>query len=166
VHEHEADGAGTDDDHGVAGTGSALFEAADDAGKRFGEGGVLEGDTVGDEEGVLFDDAGGDADVLGVGAVVEEEVFAEILLAMGAEETDVAGSGVEGYDAVAFAEGVDSGADFGDYAGELVTEGDRRLQHEGMVAAAVDLEISAAGKGCAYTNDQLSVRGAGDIYLL
>ena len=42
VHEHEADGAGADDDHGVAGAGSALFEAANDAGEGFGEGGVFE----------------------------------------------------------------------------------------------------------------------------
>ena len=82
VHEHEADGAGADDDHGVAGLGSAFLEAADDAGEGLGEGGVFEGDVVGDEEGVLFDDAGGDADVFGVGAVVEEEILAEILLAM------------------------------------------------------------------------------------
>ena len=59
VHEHEADGAGADDDHGVAGLGAGLFEAVDDAGQRLGERGVLEGDAVGDEQGVLLDDAAG-----------------------------------------------------------------------------------------------------------
>ena len=85
------------------------------------------GTPSGMSEGVLLDDAGGDADVFGVGSVVEEQVLAEVLLAVAAEEADVAGGGVEGDDAVAFAEGGDAGADFGDDAGELVAEGDGRL---------------------------------------
>ena len=54
VDEEQADGAGAEDDGGLVGCGAGLFEAADDAGEGFGEGGVLEGDGVGDAEGVLL----------------------------------------------------------------------------------------------------------------
>ena len=108
----QADGAGADDDHGVAGAGAGLFEATDDAGERLGEGGVLEAGLAGMAQGIFLDDAGGDADVFGVGAVVEEEVFAEVLLAVAAEEAGVAGGGVEGHDAVADGEVGDACADF------------------------------------------------------
>lgn len=94
VHEHEADGPGSDHDHRIAGPGATLFQAADDAGKRFGEGGMLEWDTVRDPEGIFFDDTGGNFDVFGVGAVVEEKIFAEVLLIVLAEETGVARGGV------------------------------------------------------------------------
>jgi hypothetical protein len=72
VHEHQADGPCADDDHGVAGFGSALLEAANDTGQRFSERGVLEGDIVRDEQGILFDDASWNTDELGVGPVVEQ----------------------------------------------------------------------------------------------
>ncbi len=99
--EEQADGAGAEDDGGLVGGSLGLFEAAEDAGEGFGEGGVLEGDVVGDAERVFLDDAGGDADVFGIGAVVEEEVVAEVLLVVQAEEAGVAGRGVEGEDAIA-----------------------------------------------------------------
>ena len=35
-----------------------------------------------------------------------------------------------------------------------------------MVAATVDLEVGAAGKGRAHANDQFPVQGAGYVYLL
>ena len=162
VHEHEADGTGADDDHGVAGLGAALFEAADDAGKRFGEGGMLEGNIVGDEEGIFFDDAGGDAEVLGVGAVVEDEILAEVLLVVAAEVAAVAGGGVEGDDAVALFELRHAGADLGDDAGELVAKEDGRLEHHGVVAAAIDLEVGSAGERGAHLDDDLARPGLGD----
>ncbi len=112
----------------------------------------------GNQQGVLFDDAGGDADVLGVSAVVEEEVFAEILLAVAAEEADVAGSGVEGDDAVAACEWRYSGPTSTTVPASFVAEGDGRLQHHGVVAAAIDLEIGAAGEGCADPDHQFAVR--------
>lgn len=147
VDEKEADGAGAEDDGGLAGVGVRFFKTTDHAGEGFGEGGVLEGDVVGDEEGVFFDDAGGDADVLGVSTVVEEEIVAEVLLVVEAEEAGVAGGGVEGQDAVADREFCDAVADFNDGPGELVTEEAVKGEHLGVVAAAIDFEVSAAGEG-------------------
>jgi hypothetical protein len=63
----------------------------DHAGEGLGEGGVFEGDVGRDKECVFFDDARRDAEVFGVGAVVEDKVFAEILLAAGAPIACVAG---------------------------------------------------------------------------
>ena len=83
---------------------------------------MLEGDGVGDAEGIFFDDACGNADEFGVGAVVEEEIVAEVLLAVAAEEADVAGRGVEGQDAVADGEFGDAVADLDDGSGDLVAE--------------------------------------------
>ena len=156
MHEHQADGAGADDDHGVARAGTALFQAADDAGERFSEGGVFKRSGGGDGEGVFGDDTGGDADVLGVGSVVEEEILAEVLLAVAAEETDVAGCGVESDDAVADFEGGYSFAGLYDGSGDLVAEGNGRLQHFGVVAATVDFEIGTAGEGRADPEDQFA----------
>ena len=77
------------------------FEPLHHAGERLGERGVLQRHAVRDQQRVLLHDARGDAHVLGVGAVVEEQVFAEVLLAVPAEEAVVAGRGVHGDDAVA-----------------------------------------------------------------
>jgi hypothetical protein len=143
-----------------------LFEAAQDAGQGFGEGGVLEGDGVGDREGVFFDDACGDADELGVGTVVEEEVVAEVLLAVEAEEAGVAGCGVEREDAVAEGEPGDAFADLDDGSGDLVAEEAVEGEHLGVIAAAVDFEVGAAGEGGADAQDELAGAGGGDGHVL
>ncbi len=127
---------------------------------------MLEGDGVGDAEGVFFDDARGDADVLGVGAVVEEQVVAEVLLVVAAEEAGVAGRGVEREDAVADGERGDAFADLDDGSGEFVAEEAIEGEHFGVVAAAVDLEVGAAGKGGAHAQDQLAGSGRGDRDIL
>ena len=48
VNKEQANGAGAENDSGLAGGSVGFFESAEDAGQRFGEGGVLEGDVVGD----------------------------------------------------------------------------------------------------------------------
>ena len=148
------------------GLGSAFFEAANDAGQGFGESGVFEGNAVGNEQSVLLDDTGWDADVFGVGSVVEEEVFAEILLAVAAEETDVAGGRVEGNDPVAFAEVGDAGARLRRPLRRARGQRGWAAQHHGVVAAAVDLQVGAAGQGGADANHQFPGRGLGDRHLL
>jgi hypothetical protein len=47
-------------------------------------------------------------------------------------------------------------------SGELVAEGDGRLEHHGVIAAAVDLEVGAAGEGSADAKHQLALGGARD----
>jgi hypothetical protein len=105
---------------------------------------------------VLLHDARRDAHVLGVGAVVEEQVLAEVLLSVTAEETVVAGGGVERQHAVAHAEPGDTGTHLYDYASQLVAEDHRGLQHHGVVSAAVDLEVGAAGEGRAHAQEEFA----------
>jgi hypothetical protein len=126
-----------------------FFKALEDAGERFDEGGVEVAEMGGDLVHVALYDAGGDADIFGVGAVVEEEVLAEILEATAAVETVEAGGGVGGDDALADVEALDVFADGDDVAGEFVAEEGRRDDHLGVITAAKDLDVGAAGKGSA-----------------
>ena len=59
--EHQADGAEADDDDIVARLQAAFLGAFHHAGERLNERGVLVGDVIGDEVGVAFDDARGNA---------------------------------------------------------------------------------------------------------
>ena len=54
---------------------------------------------------VLFDDAAGDADEFGVGAVIEEKIVAEVLEILLAVEAVAARGGIAGHDAVTLAPG-------------------------------------------------------------
>ena len=78
--EHQADGAAAEDGDGVADFDAGFMQAAQDAGQRFGHGRVFEADVGGNDQHVGFNDAARHANVLGVRAVVEEEIFAEIFL--------------------------------------------------------------------------------------
>src|SRR5579885_919476 len=100
VDEHKADGARADDGDGIAWLRVGFLQSASDAGKRLGERGVLEGNSVGNMQCVLFDNARRDADVFGVGSVVADEVIAEVLLSSLAEVALIArGAGERGCDA-------------------------------------------------------------------
>jgi hypothetical protein len=59
LHEHQADGPQADDRDGVAGLRGGLFEAADHAGQRFHQCGILIAHMLGDDVGVALDDARG-----------------------------------------------------------------------------------------------------------
>ena len=60
----------------------------------------------------------------------------------------------------------DAGADFDDRAGQLMAEDDGRLQHHGVIAAAVDLEVGAAGERRAHAQQQFSMARVRDGYPL
>jgi len=75
---------------------------------------VFQRNESGNVHGVLLDDARGDADVFGIGSVVEEQIFAEILLAALAEVALAAGRGVDGHDSIADGEAGDACSDLGD----------------------------------------------------
>jgi len=161
VHEHEADGAASDDDDGVSGLSVRFFETANDACQGLSESGVFEGDVGGHEQRVLLDDARGDGDEFGVGSVVEEEVVAQILLAAEAEIALVAWSRVEGNDPIADPKIPYAPADFVNNAGEFVSEGHGQGEHSGMIAATVNLQIGATGEGSLNANDDFSRTGYG-----
>ncbi len=162
LHEHQSNGAAAEDGDGVADLDSGFMQAAQNAGQRLGHGGIFEADAGRDDQHVGFNDALRHADVFGVGAVVEEQIFAEILLMLGAVKAHLAGSGVEGDDAHALLEAVDAGADFLDDSGQFVAEQGGRDDHAGMVAALEHLEISAAGQGDLDLDQNLAVTHARD----
>ena len=86
------------------GRGSRILKSVHGAGQRLSQRGVLQRHMIGNMKRVLGDDARGNADELGVGAVVEEQIVAEILLAALAEVALAAGRGVERHHAVAGSE--------------------------------------------------------------
>src|SRR5439155_22180511 len=99
--EHEADRPQADNRHRIARTDASLFEAPQHASQRLHQRGVLIADVFRDLVGVALDDAGGNANVFGVGAVIEQDVFAQILLALLAEIALFAGRGIGSYHALA-----------------------------------------------------------------
>ena len=75
----------------IARARSRFLEAAHHACQRFHQRRVLIADLVGNQVGIALHDARRNADVLRIGAVVEQQVLAEILEAAVAEETLAAG---------------------------------------------------------------------------
>ena len=86
AHEHQADGSQADDRDVVAGPHVGLFQAAQHAGQRFDQRRILIADVRRNLVRIALDDAGRNADVLGVGAVVEQQILAEVLQAAAAIE--------------------------------------------------------------------------------
>ena len=74
--EHHADGPQTDDRDAIAGTEAGFFQSPNNARQRLHESRVLIGDVVGDLVHVLLNDASGNADVLRIGSVVEQQILA------------------------------------------------------------------------------------------
>jgi hypothetical protein len=156
MHKHQSNGTGADDHHGVAGSSCCLFEATDDTGERLRQGSILQGNPIWDQQGILLNDTCRNTNVLGVGAIVEEKIFAEILLTAKAEETPVAGGGVQSDDAIPLTEVGYARTYLGNGTGDLVAKEDWRLQHHRVVSAPVDLKIGPACQSGSYADHQLS----------
>src|SRR5437763_9015792 len=95
---------------------------------------------------ILFHDAPRNADVLSISAIVEQQVVAQVLLAVEAVKANSAGRGVGGNHAHAGGEFLDARSHFHNLAGQFVSKQCRRSDHAGMIAASKDLQIGAAGK--------------------
>jgi hypothetical protein len=80
VYEHKADRAASDNGDGVTDFNSGFVKTAQHAGQRFDHGSFFKTDVGRDNKRVQVDDAARDADVFGICAVVEQQVFAEIFL--------------------------------------------------------------------------------------
>jgi hypothetical protein len=120
------------------------MNAAQDARERLDKRSTAVIDGVRHLEHVFHHDAAGDAEILGVGAIVEEQVFAEIFLAATTMETTQARRGISGDYTLADAPaGVNTLAQSCDFADDFVAEHGGRLNHARVVAALPDFEISA-----------------------
>ena len=93
---------------------------------------------------VAVDDRTRDPDELCVRPVVEEEVFAQVLVITAAVEALVARGRVRGHNPVTDFERRDRRAHLRDVACELVAERSWERDHAGMVSAAEDLQVRAA----------------------
>src|ERR1022692_204162 len=160
--EHQADGAAADDADGVADFHSGLMQAAQHAGQGLSHGSIFKADVGRDDEHVGFDNAARHADVFRVGSVIEEQIFAEIFLVLGAVEAHLAGGGIQGHDLHALLETVDALADFLDDSGQFVAEERGRDDHAGVVTALIDFKIGAAGEGYLYFDEHFSLFDARD----
>jgi hypothetical protein len=159
---HEAYGTCPYDDHCVAEVSVGLFEPSDNAGQRFRKSGVLEWDVCRNNERILLNDAGRDSDVLCVGTVVEEDVFAEILLILLAEVAGVTGSGVERDDSISKLKAGHTFANTVNCSGDLMSKGNRGRKHFGMIATAINLEVGATGEGSPHTENHFTLLGGGN----
>ena len=165
-HEHQADGAETDNRHRIARARSRFLKTAHHACQRFHQRRVLIAHLFGNQVGVALHDAGRNADVLGVGAVVEKQVLAEILQAPLAEETLAAGRRIRRHHALPDREVLDVLTDSDDIARQFVPEHGRGHDHPGVVSAAEDLHIGAAGQRHLYPYQDVSAFNCGNSYRL
>ena len=160
VEHHEAERAAADDGDDVAGMGAGVLKPMYGASQRLSERGVLERHVIGNVQGVLGNDARRDADELGVGAVVEEQIVAEIFLAVLAEITLTTGSGIKGHYTAATGETFNAFSNLDDRSCQLVAEECRGDDHAGMVAASKDFQVCSTSESGSYANNQFAGGGA------
>ena len=115
---------------------------------------------------ILGHDAGWNANELGIGAIVEEQIVAEIFLAARAEIALAAGRGVERHNAVAGRKIRDALAGFDHRSRQLVPKERWRHNHARMIAAAEDLQVGSAGERRTHADNQLAGPGLGNRNLL
>src|ERR1700674_5632285 len=94
-----------------------------------------------DDVGIPLDDARGNANILGIRAVVEQQIFAQVFEPAPAEETLVAWGGIRRHHALSGLNALDLSAHGDNVAGQFVSEYGRRHDHTSVIAAAKDLYI-------------------------
>ena len=138
-------------DSGVAGAHFHFVNAAQHAGQRFDQRGALVVDRVRHFQHIFGDDAPGYAHVLGIRAIVEQEIFAKIFLAAAAMIAAEARRGVCRNHANAQAPArVNAFADRDHFADNLVPKNGGRTNHFCVIAALPDFQIGAIGESEAH----------------
>ena len=166
--EHQTDGPQADDGDIVAVPWSGLLEAANHASQRLDQRGVVISDCGGNAVRVLLDDAGRNPDIFRVGAVVEQQVFAEILQTAAAEKTFIARRGIRCDYPIANRKLRDTLANRDYVPGQFVPKHSGWNDHAGMIAAAKDLNIGSARQRYFHPDEDVSVfdcRNGDRLYL-
>src|SRR5581483_3346695 len=156
LHEHQADGPAADYYHGVPDLHTGLVQAAQHAGQRFDHRRFLIADAGRNRQHIGFNDPSWNLYVLGVCAVVEQQVLAKVLLMLGAVETHLARSRIESHHPHAFLEVLHSRCYFFDDARQLVAEQRGRDDHARVISALVNLQVGAAGERNLYLDQHLA----------
>ena len=145
LHEHQPDRASAHHRHRVADFHPGLMQPPQHARQRLGHGRIFKAHVRRHDQHVGFDNAARHPDIFRVGAVVEQQVLAEIALVLGTVETHAARSGIQGHDAHALLEAAHPVPDLVDGPRQFVAEQGRGHNHAGMVAALIHLQVGAAG---------------------
>ena len=116
------------------------------AGQRLSQRGMFKRNVVGNVQSVLGDDASRNADEFCIGAVVEEQIVAEIFLAVLAEITLPTWRRVQRYYAVAAGKAFDSLPCFNNGSGQFVTKECRRARSCGHGSRGEKLEVRSTGQ--------------------
>jgi len=164
--EHQPNRTQTDNGDGIAGAGSRFLKTAHDTRQRFHQGRILIADFVGNKVCIALHDARREADVLGIGAVVEEQVLAQILQAAVAEETLSAGRRIGRHHALPNREIRDSLANGDDIPRQFVPKHGRWHDHPSVVSTSEDFDIGAAGERHLYPYEDVSAFNCGNSYRL
>ena len=140
------------------GRGRGLFEAVQHASQRLNQGRVLIARrAAGIEISIALDDARRNADVLGIGAVVEQQVFAQVLQTAAAEEAFFARRGIGRHHALPDSKILDIVAHRDDIACQFVPEHGGRHDHPGVVPTPEYLDIGAAGQRNANLDQDVAI---------
>ena len=123
-----------------------LFKTAHHAGQRLHQRGVVIADVLRNQVSIALDDARGNANVLRVRAVVEEQVFAEILQPAAAEIALFARRRVGSDHALAHGKIGDALAHGDNVAGQFMPEHSGRDDHPRVISTAENLHIGTAGQ--------------------
>ncbi len=136
----------TDNGDSVARVQRARIETAQYAGQRLRERGVLVSDVIFQKVQIPAHDALRNANIFGVGAVVEQQIGAEIFLVTLAKVALATGGGVGRHHAIADPETRDLFPHGHDVARQLMPKQRRRRDHPCMVSTAKHFDVRAAGE--------------------
>jgi hypothetical protein len=136
------------------------------AGQRLGQRRVLQRHVLRHKQRILGHNARRNADELRISAVVEEQIVAQVLLAMRAEITLPAGCGVQRDYAVAGGKALGSLTNLDDSSGLFMAKERRRHNHARVIAPPEDLQVGSAGERRVHADDQLTGFGFGNGNLL
>ena len=106
---------------------------------------------------IFLDYAARNANVLSIGAVVEQQIVAEILLVAPAVKASATRRRIGRHDAHARLKPFDASSYFDNLPGQLMSEQRGRSNHAGMIAPAKDFHIRAASERHGNFNQHFAV---------
>jgi hypothetical protein len=165
-HKHQADGAEAHHHDSVTRLQVTFMKTAQNASERFYEGSVFVCELVGYGVRVSSNYAFWQTHELSIGSVIEQKIFAEVLLIVAAEEASIAGSGIRGYDTLCYAELCDALADGDNVASHLMTKERRRDNHLRVITATKHFYVGTTREGGADADEQFPKADRRDGYAL
>jgi hypothetical protein len=164
ANEHQADGSEAHDGDRVTRLKVTFMQTTQHASKRLYESSVFIRELGGYGVGIGSNDAFRQTHELSVRSVIEQEIFAEVLLIVPAEEASVTWSGVGRYNPLSDVELRYTFADRDNIASHFMAEERRGNDHFGVISAPKDFHIRTASESGADTDQQFTGANAWDGY--